>query len=70
MRNAAIFSIIAATIFIQCGKDPASTYTVVASEAWRINDAGTQNYAEITLSKLSNGAYSAQGSWYYTFYGN
>jgi hypothetical protein len=70
MRIAVIFSIVVATIFVQCSKDPTSSYTVVNSEVWRLNDVGTQNYADITLSELSNGAYLAQGSWYYTFFGN
>lgn len=70
MRKSAMYMIIAAAFFIQCSKDPVSSYNVIASETWRINDAGTQNFADITLSKLSNDTYSAQGSWYYTFFGN
>jgi hypothetical protein len=62
-----LFSVIFLWLF-NCSNNPVSS-TVVASEAWRLNDVGTQNYADITLCKLSNGAFSAHGSWYYEFFG-
>jgi hypothetical protein len=68
MRNVLFVSILITALFIQCSKNPASA-SAVASEAWKISEDGTQNYANITLSKLSNGAFSTQGSWYYTFFG-
>jgi hypothetical protein len=44
---------------------------VVASETWKFIDVATsQNWATLTLSKLSNGGVSSQGSFTYTFYGN
>lgn len=65
---AILLSLIA--ILIHCGTNPSST-SAVASESWRLYDAASsQNYSDVTLSKLSNGTISVQGSWYYDFIGS
>ena len=57
------------TCFLNCGNNPTGL-PVSASETWRIYDvASSQNYADITLSKLSDSSITVRGSWYYTFFG-
>lgn len=69
-RKTAYLSIAALFLFLQCGKSNPAGPSVVTSETWRLYDIGTQNHIDIILSKLSNSAVSAQGTFYYDFYGD
>jgi hypothetical protein len=69
MRKTILF---AATwlVFFHCSNNSSTGPSAVASETWKLTDVGTnQNWATLTLSKLSNGGTSGQGSFIYTFYG-
>lgn len=69
-RKAILFFMAFSSFFINCGNDNPSGQSAIASESWRLYDvASVQNYTDITMSKLSNGAISAQGAWFYFFYG-
>jgi hypothetical protein len=69
MRNV-ILLILACLVFFSCSdKNPAGP-SAIASEIWTINDVGTQNYADLTMSLLSDSAVAVHGKWYYDFYGN
>ena len=65
------FPVLACLILFGCsGNNPAGP-SAVASETWKFVDVViSQNWATLTLSKLSNGGVSCQGSFTYSFYGN
>jgi hypothetical protein len=55
-------------VTILCSSDTNGP-SVVASETWLLNDAGTQNYCDMTLSKHDDGSVSVSGEWHYEFFG-
>jgi hypothetical protein len=63
-----VLLITASMLAFRCSSDPASS-NVIASEQWRITDSDPQNYADLMLSKLDNGAVTASGKWIYEFFG-
>jgi hypothetical protein len=68
--NNYILLITACFVFFNCSNNNPTGPSAVASETWKLTDVATnQNLATLTLSKLSNGGVSGQGSFIYTFYG-
>ena len=65
-----LFFVAVCLAFLRCSDNNPAAASVVASETWRINDVGTQNYADLTMSLLSDSSVVIRGKWYYDFYGN
>ena len=69
MRKTILFAA-ACFVFFNCSNNNSTGPSAVASETWKFIDVATsQNWATLTLSKLSNGGVSCQGSFTYDFYG-